>query len=84
MVFSTQQPVATVAQYGGIVIDYRALSASYGDQLRAAGVDIYPYLENSPTAAWDRDLGHVAAIITNKPGGSTGLVTYRATSPACA
>lgn len=42
-------------------------------------MQIHPYTENSSTT-WQRDLGKVSSIITNRPA---ALVTFRATDPAC-
>jgi glycerophosphoryl diester phosphodiesterase len=72
-------PVSTVAPYGGVVLDQSLLTPDYEAQLSAQGIAAHPYVENTQTA-WQRDLGHVSSIITNKPA---ELAAFRSTDPSC-
>lgn len=79
LISTTQVSVPTLAGLNGIVIGQDALTAQYRASLDAADMQIHPYTENSSTT-WQRDLGKVSSIITNRPA---ALVTFRATDPAC-
>jgi glycerophosphoryl diester phosphodiesterase len=79
LVSSTQVDITTLAGLNGIVIGQAALTAQYQSDLDAANMQIHPYVENHSTT-WQRDLGKVSSIITNKP---RALVAFRATDPAC-
>jgi glycerophosphoryl diester phosphodiesterase len=73
-----QVSVSTARKYGTLLIAYPALTADYAAAL--GDVAVHPWVENSPGAAWSRDMGHVDSVLTD---GLTAAVAYRSTNPAC-
>ncbi|HMD10825.1 MAG TPA: hypothetical protein VKG90_00705, partial [Marmoricola sp.] len=73
-----QVSVSTARKYGTLLIAYPALTADYATAL--GDVAVHPWVENSPSAAWSRDMGHVDSVLTDQ---LTAAVAYRSTNPAC-
>ncbi|MDX6302116.1 MAG: hypothetical protein QOF53_3330 [Nocardioidaceae bacterium] len=61
----------TARTYGGVMIDYAAVTDTYLDSL--AGIPVYVYLVDDATG-WARFTTKVDGIVTNKP---SGYITYR-------
>jgi glycerophosphoryl diester phosphodiesterase len=66
-----QVPPDTARTYGGVMIDYAAVTDAYLDSM--AGIPVYVFLVND-TTNWARFTTKVDAVITNKPA---AYVTYR-------
>jgi glycerophosphoryl diester phosphodiesterase len=66
-----QVPPDTARTYGGVMIDYAAVTDAYLDSL--AGIPVYVYLVEDATG-WARFSTKVDGIVTNKP---SAYITYR-------
>jgi glycerophosphoryl diester phosphodiesterase len=73
-----QVSVSTARKYGTLLIAYPALTAEYATAL--GDVAVHPWVENSASAAWSRDMGHVDSVLTDR---LTAAMTYRSTNSAC-